>query len=333
MNKQQNLLIFFVFVFSIGLIPSSLFAQFPPPAGQEGSTAIPADSEDLIGWGTALTVIRGWKDIAQPDSGYVDSGQIDFGIGAPDNMTLSLGDGGAAVITFEHPIRNGEGWDFAVFENGFDDTFLELAFVEVSSNGQDFYRFPATSLTDTTAEIGTFGLLEATKLNNLAGKYRVGQGVPFDLAELANVPDLDIERISHVKLIDVVGTMDENYASRDAQGNKINDPYPTPFAQGGFDLDAVGVRYQTIIDEVTMIDVGKKIKLYPNPVQAGATINIGGLEETMQQNISMALYQSNGFFIKKIETEIIETADLKRGLYFLKISNNVEASIFKIIMK
>lgn len=330
MNKQQDVLLFFVLTF---LIPNYLFAQFPPPAGQEGSTAISADSEDLIAWGTAVTVVRGWKDIAQPDSGYVDAGQADFGIGQPDNMTLSLGDGGEAVITFEHPIRNGEGWDFAVFENGFDDTFLELAFVEVSSNGQDFYRFPATSLTDTTAEIGTFGLLEATKLNNLAGKYRVGQGVPFDLAELTDVPDLDIDRISHVRLIDVVGTMDDNYASRDAQGNKINDPYPTPFAQGGFDLDAIGIRYQTIIDEVSTLHVDRGFNLYPNPVQGGKSIIIDGLEEVGQQNINITLYQSNGFFIKKIETGRIETANLERGLYFLKISNDAISNTFKIIVQ
>ncbi len=34
-----------------------------------------------------------------------------------------------------------------MFENGFADAFLELAFVEVSSNGIDFARFPAVSLT------------------------------------------------------------------------------------------------------------------------------------------------------------------------------------------
>ena len=42
---------------------------------------------------------------------------------------------------------NGNSWDFCVFENAFNDSFLELGFVEVSSNGNDFYRFPSTSFT------------------------------------------------------------------------------------------------------------------------------------------------------------------------------------------
>ena len=35
--------------------------------------------------------------------------------------------------------------------------------------------------------------------------------------------------------------MNNLYASYDSQGNIINDPFPTPFETGGFDLDAIGV--------------------------------------------------------------------------------------------
>ena len=35
---------------------------------------------------------------------------------------------------------NGNSWDFCVFENAFNDSFLELGFVEISSNGNDFYK-------------------------------------------------------------------------------------------------------------------------------------------------------------------------------------------------
>jgi hypothetical protein len=34
---------------------------------------------------------------------------------------------------------------------------------------------------------------------------------------------------------------ENNYASYDSQGHQINDPWPTNFPTGGFDLDAVGV--------------------------------------------------------------------------------------------
>ena len=62
---------------------------------------------------------------------------------------------------------------------------------------------------------------------------------------LAGTPGLDIQRITHVKVIDVVGSIDPDYASHDSHGNKVNDPWPTPFHTGGFDLDAIGVIHAT----------------------------------------------------------------------------------------
>jgi hypothetical protein len=40
-------------------------------------------------------------------------------LGLPDGSIVSLGDSGIAIATFAHPIYNGSGPDFAVFENGF----------------------------------------------------------------------------------------------------------------------------------------------------------------------------------------------------------------------
>ena len=34
---------------------------------------------------------------------------------------------------------------------------------------------------------------------------------------------------------------ENDYASSDVNSHQINDPWPTPFDTGGFDLDAVGV--------------------------------------------------------------------------------------------
>ena len=56
---------------------------------------------------------------------------------------MPLGDDGSLVLTFPAPIADGAGPDFAVFENAFSTEFLELAFVEVSSDGTNFTRFPA----------------------------------------------------------------------------------------------------------------------------------------------------------------------------------------------
>ena len=87
--------------------------------------------------------------------------------------------------------------------------------MEVSSDGVNYFRFPATSYTDTTVQTGSFGSTDATKINNLAGKYRALYGTPFDLEELKNENGLDVNNITHIKIIDVVGSIQNQYASRD----------------------------------------------------------------------------------------------------------------------
>ena len=167
--------------------------------------------------------------ITEPDGPYASFGGDTNAIGPAtmDNTmdAVSLGDGGSALVTFERPIRNGEGPDFAVFENSFNDTFLELAFVEVSSDGEHFVRFPATSLTPTDEQVsGAVGGVDATMLNNLAGKFRIGYGTPFDLEELAGSENLDIDSIVYVRIIDVIGTIDPQYATYDAYGPHLHQP-------------------------------------------------------------------------------------------------------------
>ncbi len=221
---------------------------FAPAAGQPGSTAIPKESPSIIAWATGIEIQRGLLDIANPNTTVNGNNRATFGM--PSNAlgpaegtsfdVVSLGDNGVATLTFNRPIYNGPGFDFAVFENSFSDTFLELAFVEVSSDGHRFVRFPAVSLTPTNTQVGGFGTLDPTNIHNLAGKYRQGYGTPFDLDDIADSSNIDINNIRFVRIIDAVGTIDPQYASYDSQGNIINDPYPTPFASGGFDLDAVG---------------------------------------------------------------------------------------------
>jgi hypothetical protein len=215
----------------------------PFPAGIDG---IPATDPRLTLWATAAVVERGPADILFPDGALAGFGSDSDATG-PANATpddpytaVSLGDGGTTTLTFDPPFQDIPGPDFAVFENAFGGAFLELAFVEVSSDGETFYRFPATSLTRTDLQVGTFGGIDPSDLHNLAGKHPAGFGTPFDLAELRHHPALDLQRVTHVRIIDVIGTIDPAHASRDAAGRIINDPYPTPFFTGGFDLDAVG---------------------------------------------------------------------------------------------
>jgi hypothetical protein len=192
-NKLRNLLPLLFFLCTV--FGSS--QTYHPPAGQAGTNAIYMDSSVFVNWATGCQVTRGYQDISDPSLGLASVGDPSMATGkAQSNGVISLGDGGWAVCTFEYEIRNGAGYDFAVFENGFDDTFLELAFVEVSSDGQHFFRFPAHSETDTSTQTGSFGATDARKINNLAGKYRGGYGTPFDLQELAGTEGLDIDRIT-----------------------------------------------------------------------------------------------------------------------------------------
>jgi hypothetical protein len=225
------------------LIPGYLYSQpYAPPAGQQGTTAIPAGSPFITRWADSCRVTRGPAIITNPDSLAVIHGEPADATGrAGDGRVVSLGDGGNATLYFNEPVTDGQGPDFAVFENAFTDSFLELAFVEVSSDGINFFRFDAVSLTPTDEQVGPYGSLDARNINNLAGKYRSGYGTPFDLEELGEPAGLDIAAIHWIRIVDVIGILDEKAGSKDAQGNMINDPWPTPFASGGFDLDAAGV--------------------------------------------------------------------------------------------
>ena len=230
--------------------PHPEHGPFCGAVGTEGCDAIDGHSSSIVAWATGVSVVRGLDDIAVPDGPHVIYGSESDAVGPIDFTTttaVSLGDGGSATVTFAHPIRNGEGPDFAVFENSFNDYFLELGFVEVSTDGERFVRFPATSLTQTETQV--VSEVDPTFINNLAGKYRVGYGTPFDLEELRDSTGINIDSIVYVRIVDVVGSIDPQYATYDAYGHIVNDPYPTSdptgnWRSGGFDLTGVAVMYE-----------------------------------------------------------------------------------------
>ncbi len=204
---------------------------FAPAAGQNGSTAISKNSPLFTEWASGWTnYIRGTDlttSFATPQKAIGQAVGDSFDI-------VSLGNGGSITLTFDRPIINGAGNDFAVFENSFSDTFLELGFVEVSSDGTNFYRFNNYSYTP--AAVSAFGAVDPTNIYGLAGKYRQGFGTPFDLSELVGISGLNINNVSYVRIVDVLG----NGTETDSLGNKIYDPYKTT-GSAGFDLDAIGV--------------------------------------------------------------------------------------------
>lgn len=269
-------------------------AQFAPRAGEPGSTAIHRDSLIITAWAKAAVLHRGPQQCGLPSLGHATTGTAESAIGpAGENGVVSLGDGGSIVLEFDPPIRNGSGFDFAVFENGFlyQDSldFLELAFVEVSSDGVHFFRFPAVSLTQTLQQVDTFDGLDTRKIHNLAGKYTFGYGTPFDLSELPDTQLLDKAYIRYVRVVDVVGSLADSCGSEDAQGNRINDPWPTPFPQSGFDLDAIGVIHS---EYPLAMDNGSEpaLALSPNPVRRGEKI----FRKVRGQNALLVLYDVQG---------------------------------------
>ena len=247
---------------ALTLAPALAAGPYPPAAGKPGSDAITAADPRVAGWAVEVTELkRGPEEIDDPLSLPASYGTAASALGPPDVIgnsdqpppesaaakpAVSLGDGGSITLRFDPPITDGPGPDFAVFENGISfnggaSFFMELAFVEASSDGLQFIRFPAFSETSASAQIGAYGAVDPTNIRNLAGKYMAGFGTPFDLAELAGAPGLSTAAVTHLRLVDVVGSVDPRFASHDSLGRVINDPWPTFLTTSGFDLDAVGV--------------------------------------------------------------------------------------------
>ena len=198
--------------------------------------------------------------------GDLNQGQIDAG--APP---------GSITLTFNEPnniIRDKNGYDFVVFENGAPvdgpgdpgwgfvagEIFAELAWVEVSTDGANFVRFPPVSLTPVFT--GPYGSLDPDNLYNLAGRHvnqnGICTGTPFDLGDICEDPkvlagQVDLNNIRFVRIVDIPGNgffqdqavgfidpnSDPNWKSY-AANHPIYDAWET-WGSGGFDLEAVCV--------------------------------------------------------------------------------------------
>ncbi len=293
-------------------------AQFHPSLGQPGCIAIHKDSSVFNAWVSDASIVRGMQQMGVDSLGLAWSGIDEYALGrAGDNPMISLGDGGSATLQFDGVLRNGAGYDFAVFENSFDGDFLELAFVEVSSDGERFVRFPAYSETDTINGTSAFGYTNPEQIHNLAGKYPLFYGTPFDLNELQDSSGIDVQNIRFVRVVDVVGSMDPRFCSRDALGRKVADPWPTPFPSGGFDLDAVGAIHFVPAG----IDATKRseVKLYPQP--ASEKVWVKNHFNTEYEARFTAL--DGHLFTRPVNADgSIDISGLSAGYYILELNSN-----------
>ena len=322
------------FFISILITQFSLAQDGPyhPAATEYGTNAISYQSSAIIGWATGATLTRGRTDIANTNGPLASSGVESAALSVSDGATVSLGDSGVIVLTFDEPIKDRVAYDFAVFENGFytpidSGYFLELAFVEVSSDGFNFVRFPAHSLTQTDVQVSTYGVLNPTNINNLAGKYQSGYGTPFDLAELIDSSAVDIQNITHIRIVDVVGSLDSNFASLDTAGNAINDPYPTDFESGGFDLDAVAV-----LDNPLAISniQSEGFQVFPT------SFNTQFYVET-PSNGELKMFATNGVLVYNFSIHegksVVNPSLLNSGIYILRFESESGQVYFKKCVK
>ncbi len=246
---------------AVWLALASVYAATAGPFTPQG---IDADDPEISAW---MDTVVGFS----PTPSGSAPAQSPSALGPADAMAVSLGDlDEPAILSGNSPGRitlglrhrelmNGPGWDLAVFENAglfFEPPFVfaELAFVEVSSDGVAFARFPNTSLNvepgagtpDTeldTRFTRSFAGLNPTNTDNLAGIHPAGVGTAFDLDDLLEDPlvlagTVDLNAVRSVRLVDIPG----NGSFLDTHGNGILDAWPTA-GSGGMDLDAVGLRY------------------------------------------------------------------------------------------
>ena len=211
-------------------------AEYSAHAEAPDSEAISMSDPRLVAWAHAVSDVEYGPHV----SPLFQVEEQAFGPAEGESLNvLSLGRGGQATFYFEEGIANGPGPDFAIFENSFSDYFLELARVDVSTDGVHFVSIPNAYLGEEL--VGAFGEHDPTLINGFAGKHRAGYGTPFDLSTLAWSPEaqegsLDLHAVHYVRVVDIVG----DGSSTDSFLRPIYDPYPTQ-GSAGVDLDAIGV--------------------------------------------------------------------------------------------
>lgn len=190
-------------------------------------------------------------------------GPVGGGVSTGSTDILSLGEGGSVTVGFGVTITDGPGVDFTVYENAivFGDVFAEVFFVEVSTNGTDFARFPTSYVGPqnpgdfTLMPIGTYdgfgghqpvltNIFDAMPVDPLDPARSGGES--FDLSALANDPlvtggQVDLTEIHFVRLIDAPS----GGLSTDTSGTPVWDSREAVGAANSADIDAIAVIQHT----------------------------------------------------------------------------------------
>ena len=136
-------------------------SSFPVDVGIE------AESDRFVGWSTGWSMHVIYGDSVDEMWRRPERAMGPASGSATD--VVSLGAGGQIELHFDGVIYDGDGADFAIFENSFSPTFLELAMVSVSSDGVHFLSFPTIYLGQ--EEVGAFGDHDAEMMYGFAGRF------------------------------------------------------------------------------------------------------------------------------------------------------------------
>ena len=216
-------------------------ATYAPAPPDPSTSAVEYNDPRIVAWAEGVASYLPGPGVSDPK--WMMPSQAFGPAGTDTTAVVVLGNGGSITLTFDSPITDGDSWDFAVYENSFaSDEYLELGFVEVSSDGTHFVRFDSAFQSSVVPSASSSGT--AAEIGGLAGSYMVGYGTPFDLSALRNSPSVrdgtvDLTSIKYVRIVDIIG----DGTTLDSFGRGIVDPISSgPTA--GFDLDGIAVLNQ-----------------------------------------------------------------------------------------
>jgi hypothetical protein len=236
MKIKKNLFIFFILIFT-----TSCFNDEDTTIQWNTSVITPAEVIDYSATGTQVYNDT-TKAMNLPQGN--DGGSLDI---------CSLGHGGSITFHFSKKIINGPGVDFKIFENVFQTSsttfYTEAAYIEVSADGNNWYRWPAVTSTDSLYnELNKeFYISGFAGINPVYSNYsKLSSPKPEDsdsggdFFDLNDLPDNDPVALAiknngfyYIKIIDCGEHIDD--AGNQMIGGDAS----------GFDLDAVvGINYE-----------------------------------------------------------------------------------------
>jgi hypothetical protein len=149
---------------------------------------------------------------------------------------------------------------------------------------------------------------------------------------MQNIAGLDIQNITHIRIIDVVGCVQPAYATYDQNNGIVNDPWPTEFGSGGFDLDAVGVIHQQPVS-LPENSQQQRFSVYPSAFTERITV-----QSAFGENADVRVTDLNGraLYFGRLPAHgrlQIDLAYLQPGMYIVTLSGRDFGTLTKRIVR